>query len=57
MYRSGATPPAPRRVRLFAGTFCLIAATGVLFDVYDSQSAPHMLLAFPEMILPRSSAQ
>ena len=44
MYRSGLLPRRLAALGLLAGTFCVIAATGVLFDVYEAQSGPHMLL-------------
>ena len=50
LYRSGLLPQRLAVFALTAGAFCVIAATGVLFDVYAPQSAPHMLLTFPEMI-------
>jgi hypothetical protein len=43
----------PRRLAIFgmvAGSLALVAATGVLFGVYEPQSAPHMLIMFPEMV-------
>jgi len=48
--RSGLLPRRVAVFALFAGSLCLVAATGVLFDVYAPQSAPHMLLTFPEMV-------
>lgn len=50
MYRSGLLPRRLGAFGMLAGTFCLTAATGVLFDAYEPQSGPHMLLTFPEMI-------
>jgi hypothetical protein len=43
----------PRRLAVFgvvAGALCCVAASGALFGVYELQSAPQMLLTFPEMI-------
>ena len=50
MYASGLLP---RRLAVFgmvAGSLAVVAATGALFDVYDRQSGPQMLLTSPEMI-------
>jgi hypothetical protein len=50
MYVSGLLP---RRLAIFgmvAGSLAVVAATGALFDVYERQSGPQMLLTFPEMI-------
>ena len=35
---------------VIAGSFAVVAASGVLFDLYEPQSGPQMLLTFPEMI-------
>jgi hypothetical protein len=50
MYRTGLLPRRVAALGLFGGTFALIAAGGVLFGVYEPQSAPQMLLTFPEMV-------
>jgi hypothetical protein len=50
MYASGLLD---RRVATFgmtAGAFAIVAAAGVLFDVYEAQSSPQMLLTLPEMV-------
>ena len=50
MYRSGLLPRRLAAFGMVAGGFAIIAATGALFGVYERQSAPQMLLTFPEMI-------
>ena len=50
MYRSGLLPQRLAAFGLIAGAFAVIAASGALFGVYERQSAPQMLLTFPEMI-------
>ena len=50
MYVSGLLPRRLAAFGMVAGSFAFVAATGALFDVYDRQSAPQMLLTFPEMI-------
>jgi hypothetical protein len=50
MLTSGLMPRRLAAFALVAGSFAIVAATGVLFGVYEPQSAPQMLLTFPEMI-------
>jgi hypothetical protein len=50
MYTSGLLPRRLAALGLIGGTLAFMAATGALFDVYDRQSAPQMLLTVPEMI-------
>jgi hypothetical protein len=50
MYSSGLLPRRVAALGLVAGTFAVVAATGALFDVYDRQSGPQLLLTLPEMI-------
>jgi hypothetical protein len=50
MYASGLLPRRLAILGLVGGSLAFLAATGVLFDVYDRQSAPQILLTVPEMI-------
>ena len=50
MYTSGLLPRRLAAFGMVAGSFAIVAATGALFGVYERQSAPQMLLTFPEMI-------
>jgi hypothetical protein len=35
---------------MVSGAFAVVAATGALFDVYDRQSGPQLLLTVPEIV-------
>ena len=50
MYVSGLLPRRLAAFGMVAGAFAVVAATGALFDVYDRQSPPQILLTVPEMI-------
>jgi len=50
MYRSGLLPRRVAALGLVGGSLAVVAATGALFGVYERQSAPQMLLTFPEMV-------
>jgi hypothetical protein len=50
MYASGLLPRRIATLGLVGGTLAVVAATGALFDVYERQSAPQVLLTVPEMI-------
>jgi hypothetical protein len=50
MYTSGLLPRRIAALGLIGGTLAFVAATGALFDIYDRQSAPQLLLTAPEMI-------
>ncbi|QEC46188.1 DUF4386 domain-containing protein [Baekduia soli] len=50
MSRTGLLPQRLAAFGILAGGFAFIAATGALFDVYDRQSGPQLLLTVPEMI-------
>jgi hypothetical protein len=50
MYRSGLVPRRMALLGLVGGSLAVVAATGVLFDVYDPQSQPQLLLTLPEIV-------
>jgi hypothetical protein len=50
MYTCGLLPRRVAILGLLGGSLAFLAATGALFDVYERQSAPQLLLTFPEMI-------
>jgi hypothetical protein len=50
MYTSGLLPKRLAVFGMAAGSLAFVAATGALFDVYDRQSGPQVLLTVPEMI-------
>jgi hypothetical protein len=50
MYTSGLLPRRLAAFGIVAGALAFVAATGALFDVYERQSAPQLLLTVPEMI-------
>ncbi len=50
MYASGLLPRRLAAFGMVAGSIAVVAATGALFDVYERQSAPQMLLTIPEMV-------
>jgi uncharacterized protein DUF4386 len=50
MYRTGLMPRRLATLGLVGGAFATVAATGALFDVYELQSGPQVLLTVPEMI-------
>jgi hypothetical protein len=49
MLKSGLVPRPMALLGLTGGAFAFLAATGVLFDVYESQSHPQLLLTLPEI--------
>ena len=50
MYTSGLLPRRVAAFGLLAGSLAFVAATGALFDIYEPQSGPQILLTVPEMI-------
>ena len=50
MYRSGLVPRPMAMLGLVGGALCFVAATGVLFGVYEPQSHPQLLLTLPEIV-------
>jgi Domain of unknown function (DUF4386) len=50
MFTSGLVPRRMAVLGLLGGALAVVAATGVLFDVYDPQSPPQFLLTIPEII-------
>lgn len=50
MFRSGLVPRRLALLGLVGGPLAILAATGVLFDVYEPQSHPQLLLTLPEIV-------
>jgi hypothetical protein len=50
MLTSGLMPRRLAGFGMIAGTLAVVAASGVLFGIYEPQSGPQMLLTFPEMV-------
>jgi hypothetical protein len=50
MYTSGLVPRGLAMLGLVAGALCFVAATGVLFDIYDAGSPAQGVLTAPEFI-------
>jgi hypothetical protein len=50
MYRSGLVPRRFAALGLVGGALAVVSATGVLFDLYEPQSAAQFLLLLPEIV-------
>jgi hypothetical protein len=50
MWRSGLVPRRMAQFGMVAGAFAFVAASGVLFGVYEPQSHPQLLLTLPEIV-------
>ena len=50
MYRLGLVPRPMALLGLVGGSLAFVAASGVLFDIYEPQSHPHLLLTLPEIV-------
>jgi hypothetical protein len=50
MFKSGLIPRRLARIALVGGPLAIVAAAGALFDVYDQNSHPQLLLTLPEIV-------
>jgi hypothetical protein len=50
MWRTGLVPRRMAQFGMVAGAFAFLAASGVLFGLYEPQSHPQLLLTLPEIV-------
>jgi hypothetical protein len=50
MWRTGLVAPRMAQFGMVAGAFAFLAASGVLFGLYEPQSHPQLLLTLPEIV-------